>query len=91
MSLAQEGEAKLTDYVSYSEVERQGLLENSTTVDKLTALLPEGQRTKEDLVKTLRSPQVLSALGSLSNALNGPEFASVLANFDLQLGEEEQR
>ncbi|GMH60529.1 hypothetical protein TrST_g7518 [Triparma strigata] len=91
MSRAQEGESKLSDYVTFSEVERQGILDDSTVVDKLTSLLPEGQRTKDSLITTLRSPQVLSALTSLTSALNGPEFSSVLANFDLEMGEEEQR
>ena len=91
MTGAAQPPASLSHYVTPEEVERQGLLTDPEKYGKLMDMLPEGQRTLEHLTATLRSPQVLSALSSLTEAIDGPDFSSVLANFDLEMDEETER
>jgi hypothetical protein len=50
---------------------------------RLAELLPEGQRSREDLEAAIRSPQLRQALSSLSNALENENFETVFANFGL--------
>mmetsp|Transcript_7983 Transcript_7983/g.15919 ORF Transcript_7983/g.15919 Transcript_7983/m.15919 type:complete len:398 (+) Transcript_7983:54-1247(+) len=91
MSGAAQPPPSLSHYVTPEEVERQGLLSDPSRVAKLLPLLPPGQRDVDSLRLALRTPQVLSALSSLTEAIDGPDFGSVLANFDLEMGEEERR
>lgn len=66
-----------------------GILENEQACQRLIALLPEAQQSREFLEENLRSPQVQQTLRSLTQALlpddsgNLDGFYSVLANFSL--------
>jgi hypothetical protein len=59
------------------------LMTDSATVQSLLPHLPEGQRSASELRSTLLSPQFQQALGSLTGALQGENFNTVFANFEL--------
>ena len=63
------------------------LLDDEGVADALMALLPEGKRTREELVQTASSPHLRSALRALSRVLSDENFASVMANFQLRGGD----
>ena len=62
------------------------LMDDDAVVEALLALLPEGRRTREELVHTASSPHLGSALRALSRALNSsPEnLATIIATFQLK-------
>lgn len=59
------------------------LLDDPKVVEELLPLLPEGQRTEEELRLTISSPQLQQSLRSLTNALLSNNYNAVLANFGL--------
>ena len=59
------------------------LLQDQQVLQELIPLLPEGLQTKEELEKTLRSPQFKQSLAALSAALQSENFNTVFANFGL--------
>ena len=81
--------APLTELVTPAVVD--DLLQNEATRQRLLQLLPEGQRTPEQLRENLLSPPIQQTLRSLTHALlpddagNMEGFYSVLANFQLEV------
>lgn len=75
----------LSELVSTDIIEESGILSDPSTVARLVALLPEGQRTESQLRENIHSPQVAQCLQRLTAALaEGPEsFNSIIANFQL--------
>lgn len=76
----------LSDIASPANILSSKMLEDPEIVSKLTKLLPEGQRSREDLIKNLGSPQIREAIGNLQNALGrngGGSYNEVIANCDL--------
>lgn len=79
----------LHELTTSDAIDESGILDDPAAVARLTALLPEGQRTEESLRENLRSPQVQQALQALTSALVGDgvaassEFPSVVANFSM--------
>mmetsp|Transcript_28896 Transcript_28896/g.79317 ORF Transcript_28896/g.79317 Transcript_28896/m.79317 type:complete len:398 (+) Transcript_28896:121-1314(+) len=77
----------LSEVVTPAAIE--ALLERDDICQRLMELLPENQRTKEQLADNLKSPQVQQTLRTLTQALlpddagNMDGFYSVLANFNL--------
>ncbi len=60
----------LQEIVTADSVEASGILKDPAVRQRLIDLLPEHQRTEEDLRQNLRSPQVQQALQSLSAAIS---------------------
>jgi 26S proteasome regulatory subunit N13 len=60
----------LQEIVTADSVEASGILQDPSVRQRLIGLLPEHQRTEEDLRQNLRSPQVQQALQSLSAAIS---------------------
>jgi hypothetical protein len=60
----------LQEIVAADLVEASGILNDPAVRQRLIDLLPEHQRTEEDLRQNLRSPQVQQALQSLSAAIS---------------------
>ena len=75
----------LSELASADIVESSGILSDPAVVERLTALLPEGQRDLESLRENVRSPQVAQCLQRLTAALceDGGGFNSIIANFQL--------
>merc|ERR1711966_276759 len=75
----------LSELVSPDIIEESGILSDPSTVARLVALLPEGQRTESHLRDNIHSPQVAQCLQRLTAALaEGTEsFNSIIANFQL--------
>ena len=75
----------LSELASADIVETSGILSDPAVVERLTALLPEGQRDLESLRENVRSPQVAQCLQRLTAALceDGGGFNSIIANFQL--------
>lgn len=76
-------ELQLQDIFTAEQVLATGVLSDPSVRAALVAQLPEGQRTEENLEAALRSPQLSDALRSLSRALQGESFASILASFGM--------
>ena len=78
--------APLTEVASADNVREFGILDDSSVKEKLIQLLPEGQQNEESLMENLNSPQVRSALSSLTSALvTSPDsFHSMIMNFQLR-------
>jgi len=79
----------LSELANPDAVAESGIFDDPTVRNRLIELLPEGQRTEEQLLENLRSPQVAQCLKSLTSALVGNdggsgEFNSILANFQLK-------
>ncbi|KAL7526725.1 hypothetical protein ACHAWF_001887, partial [Thalassiosira exigua] len=70
-------------------VEESGILTDPDAVARLVALIPEGQRTEEDLRDNLCSPQVVQCLRHLTAALtdDAGSFNSTIADFQLNPGD----
>ncbi|KAL7549837.1 hypothetical protein ACHAWF_013099 [Thalassiosira exigua] len=79
----------LAELASNDVVEESGILSDPDAVARLVALLPEGQRTEEDLRDNLRSPQAAQCLQRLTAALadDAGSFNSIIANFQLNPGD----
>ena len=75
----------LTELTSSDIIDKSGILDDKDTVERLIALLPEGQRTEEMLRDNIRSPQVAQCLQRLTSALaeDAGSFNSIIANFQL--------
>jgi len=75
----------LSEMASADVVESSGILSDPAVVERLTALLPEGQRDLESLRENVRSPQVAQCLQRLTAALceDAGGFNSIIANFQL--------
>lgn len=79
----------LSELASSDIVDESGILNDPSCVERLIALLPEGQRTESALRENLLSPQVAQTLRRLTTALSGEEdddgggFNSIIANFQL--------
>lgn len=83
----------LQEIVSADLVEASGILNDPAVRQRLIDLLPEQQRTEEDLRQNLRSPQVQQALQSLSAAISPNSnnntahdltaFHNVIVNFSM--------
>jgi 26S proteasome regulatory subunit N13 len=75
----------LSELVSSDIIQESGILNDEAAVARLTALLPEGQQTRDALLENLRSPQVMQCLQRLTAALgeDAESFNSVIANFEL--------
>ena len=75
----------LTELASSDIIDESGILDDKDTVERLIALLPEGQRTEEMLRDNIRSPQVAQCLQRLTSALaeDAGSFNSIIANFQL--------
>lgn len=56
---------------------------SETAADRLVQLLPESQRSREQLEAAIRSPQLRQALSGLSSALGTENYETIFANFDL--------
>ncbi|KAL7527635.1 hypothetical protein ACHAXR_002055 [Thalassiosira sp. AJA248-18] len=79
----------LSELASTDIIDESGILNDPATVERLVALLPEGQRTESQLRENIRSPQVAQCLQRLTSALvddgdgGGGSFNSIIANFQL--------
>lgn len=75
----------LSELASSEIISASGILDNPSTIERLVALLPEGQRTEANLRETIRSPQVAQSLQRLTAALSedAGSFNSIIANFQL--------
>mmetsp|Transcript_2639 Transcript_2639/g.5605 ORF Transcript_2639/g.5605 Transcript_2639/m.5605 type:complete len:324 (-) Transcript_2639:134-1105(-) len=76
----------LSELASQDIIDESGILDDQSCVERLTALLPEGQRTESALRENVRSPQVAQCLQRLTAALaeeDGSTFNSIIANFQL--------
>lgn len=76
----------LEELATNAIIEDSGILSDPSTVARLVALLPEGQRTESQLRENIHSPQVAQCLQRLTAALaeEGAEgFNSIIANFQL--------
>lgn len=83
----------LQEILTADSVEASGILNDPTVRQRLMDLLPENQRTEDDLRQNLRSPQVQQALQSLSAAIGGgttttnedtsSAFHNVIVNFSM--------
>jgi hypothetical protein len=79
----------LSELASSDIVDESGILNDPSCVERLIALLPEGQRTESALRENLLSPQVAQTLRRLTSALSGEDdddgggFNSIIANFQL--------
>jgi hypothetical protein len=75
----------LSELASSDIIDESGIMDDPSVVERLTALLPEGQRTSEQLRENIRSPQVAQALQRLTSALvdDSSSFNSIIANFQL--------
>lgn len=60
-----------------------GVLEDPAVRAQLVEHLPESQRSDEFLEESIRSPQFIQALSSLSSALQSENFDNVMASFQL--------
>jgi len=79
----------LSELATSESIAESGILDDEEVKAKLIALLPEGQKNEAMLRETLRSPQVVQCLKSLTAALVSDDGSldglnSVLANFDLK-------
>lgn len=74
---------ELQDIVQADAVLASNLLDDDATVASLIGQLPEGQQTREGLETALRSPQLREAMRSLSRALQGEDYNTIMANFGL--------
>merc|ERR1719384_1193546 len=54
------------------------LLDDEKVVEQLAEHLPEGMRTREDMLEQLQSPQFQGALRQLQRAVNGPQMPMLL-------------
>merc|ERR1719447_1222734 len=54
------------------------LLDDEKVVEQLAEHLPEGMRTREDMLEQLQSPQFQGALRRLQSAVNGPQMVVLL-------------
>jgi len=54
------------------------LLDDEKVVEQLAEHLPEGMRTREDMMNQLQSPQFQGALRQLQRAVNGPQMQILL-------------
>jgi len=61
----------------------QGLLTDDKAVEEMQALMPEGQRTKDDLKNALVSPQLQQSLNSLSQAVHSDQLPLLFASLGL--------
>lgn len=59
----------LSEMASSDIIDESGILDDAATVERLVALLPEGQRTEAKLRENIRSPQVAQCLQRLTSAL----------------------
>jgi hypothetical protein len=75
----------LSELTSNEIIDESGILDDPQATARLVALLPEGQRTNDDLRDNLRSPQVAQCLQRLTAALaeDASGFNSIIANFQL--------
>eukprot|EP00804_Cyclotella_cryptica_P029643 CCRYP_019039-RB/>CCRYP_019039-RB protein AED:0.01 eAED:0.01 QI:713/1/1/1/1/1/2/36/268 len=75
----------LSELASSEIVDESGILDDPEVTARLVALLPEGQRTNDQLRENLRSPQVAQCLQRLTEALadDASSFNSIIANFQL--------
>jgi len=73
----------LHDLITVESVTEAGVLDDPAVRERLTAVLPEGQRGDNDLEDNLRSPQVRQALRTLTGLVAGDSFNSLIANFQL--------
>eukprot|EP00581_Thalassiosira_minuscula_P016346 CAMPEP_0183712120 /NCGR_PEP_ID=MMETSP0737-20130205/7354_1 /TAXON_ID=385413 /ORGANISM="Thalassiosira miniscula, Strain CCMP1093" /LENGTH=525 /DNA_ID=CAMNT_0025940699 /DNA_START=119 /DNA_END=1696 /DNA_ORIENTATION=- len=78
----------LSELTSNAIIDESGILDDPAAVERLVALLPEGQRDASRLRENLRSPQVAQCLQRLTEALVedggiGGGFNSIIANFQL--------
>merc|ERR1719469_326824 len=76
----------LSEMASKAIIDDSGILSDPSTVARLVALLPEGQRTESQLRENIHSPQVAQCLQRLTAALaeEGTEsYNSIIANFQL--------
>jgi len=75
----------LSELAQGNIIDESGILGDPSTVERLVALLPEGQRTESNLRENIRSPQVAQCLQRLTSALadDGSSFNSIIANFQL--------
>ncbi|KAL7479325.1 hypothetical protein ACHAW6_005060 [Cyclotella cf. meneghiniana] len=75
----------LAELASSDIIDESGILDDPEVTARLVALLPEGQRTNEQLRENLRSPQVAQCLQRLTEALadDASSFNSIIANFQL--------
>lgn len=76
----------LAEFASSDIIDESGILDDPAVVERLVALLPEGQRTEDKLRENIRSPQVAQCLQRLTSALvdeDGSAFNSIIANFQL--------
>lgn len=61
----------------------QGLMTDEEAVKEMSALLPEGQQTSEDLRDALASPQLQQSLNSLSQAVHSDQLPVLFASLGL--------
>ena len=75
----------LAELAAADVVEESGILNDPAAVERLLALLPETQRTEDQLRENLRSPQVAQCLQRLTATLSedAAGFNSIVANFQL--------
>mmetsp|Transcript_21999 Transcript_21999/g.28803 ORF Transcript_21999/g.28803 Transcript_21999/m.28803 type:complete len:386 (+) Transcript_21999:60-1217(+) len=74
---------RLNDVCNADEILESGVLQDEAVQKQLLELLPEGQQTPEELQSLIRGPQFQQALTSLSAALQGDNFNSVMSNFGI--------
>lgn len=79
----------LSELATSEIIDESGILDDPATVERLVALLPEGQRTEAMLRDNIRSPQVAQCLQRLTAALSDDagSFNSIIANFQLNPGD----
>ena len=79
------GGPPLSEIASASAIEASGILDDPAVRQRLIDLLPEHQRTEEDLRENIRSPQVQQSLDTLTSALAGDmaAFQDVIVNFHM--------
>eukprot|EP01083_Nonionella_stella_P205619 748616_1 len=75
----------LSEMASSDIIDESGILSDPAAVERLIALLPEGQRTEDKLRENIRSPQVAQCLQRLTAAVadDAGSFNSIIANFQL--------
>lgn len=61
----------------------QTLLTDEAAVEELTGLLPEGQKTREDLEEVLVSPQLQQSMGPLTQAVHSDQLPILFATLSL--------
>jgi len=76
----------LNEIATADTVEASGVLNDPLVRHRLIELLPENQRTEEDLRQNLRSPQVQQALQNLTAAFaeDSAAFHDVIVNFSMK-------